>query len=242
MKRIILQPVAYLLLFFAFIVSCELETEIIGDGNVTTNRRYVSSFSQLEIDGVLNVYLKQADEYKVEISTDENLQDIVMVDNEDDILKIYTNTSSDFEATEMNIYISAPNVEEIYVDGVTAFYVKEQFNQSDLYVEKNNTGNIYLNTVCQNFTLITDGVGDVEIVGSANDAVIDNALVGDLHAYEFITNSMIFTQRSTGIAEINVLSRLAVEFISVGDVYCKNEPETIERSGDGAGHLYISGE
>ncbi len=239
MKKNALQPIVYLLLLVVFAVSCELETEVVGDGNVTTNRRYVSSFSRLEIDGILNVYLKQADEYKVEVKTDENLQEIVLVDSEDDILKIYTNTSYDFEATEMNVYISTPAVEEVSVDGVTAFYVKEQFNQNDLYVEKKNTGNIYLNAVCQSFTLITDGVGDVDLIGSANDAVIDNAMVGNLYAYEFIANNMIFTQASTGDAQINVQSRLAVEFTGVGDVYCQSAPETIEKTGDGTGHLYI---
>ena len=73
------------LIFFS---SCEIEKNIEGNGKVITKRRNTSSFTEININGVLDVYLKQGDLYKVEVITDENLQQIVETEKRGNTLYI----------------------------------------------------------------------------------------------------------------------------------------------------------
>ena len=233
------QLIGYILVLILLLAGCEIDNALEGNGNVTVSRHILSDFDRLEIDGVLDVHLIQGEYSRVEVRTDENLHSIVSVTSEDGTLRIKTSSNNDFEATEMNVYVTAQALNEIKLDGITALYAREQFNQPELYIEKKNTGFMYINTVVQKFTLITDGVGDAVLVGKAQDAIIDNSMTGNIKAYDFITNNLILTHNSTGTAKVNVLANFTLEMIGVGDVYCKTKPAVIDQSGDGLGRLYI---
>ena len=240
MKNIkIYQAIGYILILMLTMTGCELDDNIEGSGLVTTKSHSINEFTDLHIDGVLNVYFKQADNFKVEVRTDDNLHSILHVENIGNTLKIYTDSEDDFEATEMDVFVSAPEVLSFTLDGVTALYVQDRFVQDQILIKKRNTGYMYLNTVTQEFTLISDGVGDVDLFGKTMDATIDNSMIGNISAYEFTTDKMNLSHNGTGTININVLTQLDVNISGVGDVYCKGDPGDISKSGNGIGKLYM---
>jgi hypothetical protein len=230
-----------LLIFMAivFINSCELEQKLEGNGNVTTRRVAVQDFSELDIDGVFNVYLKQDDRIRLQVKTDENLQEIIEVEQINDVLYIKTDLNADYTATQMDIYISIPDISYISLEGVTALYCENAFALSDLLIDKSNTGNLYLNAKLNTLTLNASGSGEIELIGKAERAVINNSMVGDISAFNFYTTSMKLDHDGTGDVEIYVLESLEVALSGVGDVYYKGDPESITQSSDyRVGRLY----
>jgi hypothetical protein len=233
------QLLGYVILFLLIMTSCEEQQDIEGNGIVTTEFRPVTTFSELSVDGVLNVYFKQADVHEVRVKTDDNLHTLVMVEQLGDMLKVFTDTDAEFEATELDVFITAPYVNNFVLDGVTALYVTEVITLDHLSVHKKNTGYMHMQAVVDRFDLISDGVGDIDLEGKTMTATVDNVMIGNIHAYNFKADKMFLTHNGTGTIEINVISDLQVEIFGVGDVYCKGAPENVERSGNGIGSLHV---
>ncbi len=229
-----------ILALILFSTSCELDTKLEGNGNVVSRRVAVQSFDEIDIDGVLNVYLKQGDLGKVEIVTDENLQDIVEVENVNGVLYINTETNSEFDATQLDVFITVPNLTKIDLDGVTALYCEGTLYLDDLEVEKHNTGYMQLSTSLDHLFITSSGIGDMSLIGKANEVVLDNTMTGNISAYDFITKSLVLSHDGTGDVHVFVLDYLEVSLTGVGDVYCKGNPDTIRKSSENiVGHLYM---
>lgn len=243
MKTInVIFSIGYIFLLVAMFTSCEIETELEGNGEVTTKRQLVQEFDELSIDGVLNVYYAQADSYKAEVKTDENLHGIVNIENVNGKLKVYTDTDDEFDATCMDVYIWAPNVSKIVLDGVTALYFENKMEQNALVIEKHNTGYMYFNGTLRFLTIVTDGIGDMELVGESENMTIDNNMIGDIKAYDFEVDFLTLFQGGAGTVQVNVKSQIDVELLGVGDVYCKGAPTDVLESGAGLGRLYVVAE
>ena len=63
----------------------------IHGGNVVTTERSISSdFDQIKVSEGLDVYITQTNEVSVNVEADENLQDIILTEVENGILRIHT--------------------------------------------------------------------------------------------------------------------------------------------------------
>ncbi len=223
----------------ALFSSCEVESDPKGSGNVTTQRRSVQDFDELDINGVLTVYLQQSDNHKVEVVTDENLQYIVNVESVNGILYIRTNDDVDFQATRMDVYISTPDISAIRLDGVTAMYCRDTLSLNNVDIEKTNTGFMEFRAILSQLTIETYDIGDMELHGKAITTKIRNQMVGDIFAYGFKTDDMYLSHGGTGEIEIYVSDSLEVDISGVGDVHCKGNPNYIDKNVSGVGKLFI---
>ncbi|QQS51577.1 MAG: DUF2807 domain-containing protein [Bacteroidota bacterium] len=228
-----------ILLTLSIFPSCETEKDLNGNGKVTTRSYKVESFNQLNIDGVLTVYFQQGEKYAVEVKTDDNLHEIVSVLSEGESLKIFTNTKDNFQATVLNVYVTAPSVDAILLNGVTALYITDTLVQDELLVTKENTGVLSLNLELEHFLLNSDGVGEILLKGRADKAYIHNIMLGDIHAFEFIVRNLEISHQGTGNIELNVIDKLELDFQGVGNIYCKGNPTEVIKKGNGTGNVFL---
>lgn len=235
----IYQFIGYLLVFLTVLSSCELDDGLEGNGNVTTQRQSVQEFTNLNIDGVLNVYFIQGESFKAEVRTDENLHGIVHFVNEGETLKVYTNTDEEYEATEMDVFITAPTVSNIGLNGVTALYIQTPIRQNSLTIDKQNTGYMLLTGALKYLTIHADGIGDMDLVGKSENMILVNDMIGTINAFDFSVDYLTLSHGGTGIVEINVGAKLDIEMHGIGDVYCKGNPLEVNKTGKGIGRLYM---
>lgn len=234
-----IQTVLFILITLFFASGCEFEQKLEGSGKITTRRVVVQEFSDLDIEGVFNVYLKQDKLTRLEVLTDENLQHLVQVEQIKDVLYIKTDPDGDYSATQMDIYITTPDITYINLEGVTALYCESALELSNLQIDKNNTGNLQLNAKLNTLTLNSSGTGEINLVGKAERTVINNSMVGDIYAFDFYSTSMKLTHDGTGDVEIYVLEDLDVALTGIGDVYYKGNPKSITHSSEHrVGRLY----
>ncbi len=230
----------FVLVAMVFTTGCEMEKTLEGNGNVTSQRIAMQDFTKIEANGIFTLYLKQGDLGKVEIQTDENLQDLISVENVNGTLTIKTDRNSDFNATRMDVYITAPDISYLSIEGVTSVYCENTFFLSKLVVDKDNTGDLQLNLNLDVLEINSTGMGNIELSGKSNKLIMNNSMTGDISAYGFITRDMKLTHDGTGDIEIYVLDDLEIALTGVGDVYCKGNPENITKTEENVvGHLYL---
>ena len=224
----------------AFLSGCEMENDLEGNGNVTTNRRYTGSFTGIDINGVLDVYLTQSDAYKVEVVTDENLQDVVEVENHNNVLYVKTKDDAEYNATQMDVYITCPDITRINLDGVTALYTVDTLNIETVVIEKQNTGYLNFSAIVDVLKITSNDVGTIELSGKGHDVTINNNMIGDINAFGFKAYNLTLVHDGSGKVDVFVTNNFDVDISGVGNVYCKGNPTNVTNTGENmVGHLYM---
>lgn len=235
MKRII-----YLLLL-TLLFSCEKPSECIeSTGEIVTRDVPISAFTRLEVYRGIAVQITEGANYSLQIKSGENLIDNVEVKQEGQILKLKDNTSCNWlrEYGQTTIYITAPNIEEIYskterdissngvltYPNLTLIAVDangdsvEGAGTSDFHLEINNT----------KLVINSNNVARFFITGSTNQAEF-YFWAGDsrINAENFTVQHLYVFHRGSNDMYVKPMQSISGKIVSTGNVILKNNPPTI---------------
>ena len=88
------------------------------DGNIVTEERTVSAFSEVALSSIGNVYVEQAAEQSVIVETSSNLQDIIQTKVHGNTLEIKTKHGKCIHGNpELNIYVKTPDLTALRISG-----------------------------------------------------------------------------------------------------------------------------
>ena len=154
------------LIFLAALITVSLSGCIIrggirGNGNVVSRERPVTGFSGLTINGAANINVYTSESYKVIVTTDSNIQDIVETKILGDSLQIGQKPNTNFNPTKFVIDIYMPEIKNISVNGAGDIKVAEG-KTSALEITLNGAGKIDAqNYEVQNVDITLSGAGEV---------------------------------------------------------------------------------
>ncbi|MFB6340603.1 head GIN domain-containing protein [Saccharicrinis sp. FJH62] len=237
MKNTILLIVAVLTLTLVAFDAPKDDIDIRGNGDVIITSRAVSSFSELKIDGVFNIYLLQGDQEKVEVETDENLQDVVIVRNKDNELRIKTKDDINIKhSTKSNIYITLRNINKMEINSVGKTECKDILNLDRLSLEVNSVGKTIMKIDCNQLNAEVNAVGAVILEGKAKSANIEHTGVGSMSAYHFNVAYLSLEHSGIGSVEAYATKELSISSDGIGSVRYKGPAEVtkLETSGIGS--------
>jgi hypothetical protein len=147
-----------------FLTSCVFSFEgIKGDGNVVGQERTTNVFYSIAVDGAANVNVHQSERYKVEVTTDSNLQDFVLVEVKNDVLHIGTKENTNLKPTKLFVDVYLPELQRINISGVgnVKFF---NGNASHLVISLSGVGNIDSQDYqVENVVINQSGVGNAKI-------------------------------------------------------------------------------
>jgi hypothetical protein len=172
-----------------------------GSGNSTTDKRQMSNFTQVNLEGDYTVILTQDNSMLVEITADDNLLQYITTTVEFGTLVIST-TQSICSSSTVSISIgigtlsclSAAGKDQITASGaITAQNLSLQFSGSDT---------LTLDLTATGLTTSINGQATVNLTGSVPSHTISVSGNGTLNAPEFAVNS--FTTHTSGAGKYNV--------------------------------------
>lgn len=237
MKNIILLFVVALTLTLVAFDAPKDDIDIRGNGNVITTSRAVLPFSELYVDGVFNIYLLQGDQEKVEVETDENLQDVVTVINKGKELKIKTKDDINIKhSTKNNIYITITNINKLEINSVGRTECKNELKVDRLSLEVNSVGKTLMKLDCIQLNAEINAVGSLILEGKAKSANIEHTGVGSMSAYGFNVAYLSLQHSGIGSVEAYATKELSISSDGIGSVRYKGAAEVtkLETSGIGS--------
>jgi hypothetical protein len=170
MKRIVFVLFTSML----FLTSCN---GIKGDGNIVSQNRTTSEFYGITIEGTADVNVWHDKDYKVVVTTDNNLQDFVSVEAKNNIL--YINTKPRLKPTKLMVEVHLPELQSINLKGVGNVKLPAG-NASGLKISLSGVGNIDAqNYQVENIAINHSGVGDA-IIWATNSLSGTLSGVGDI--------------------------------------------------------------
>ena len=163
MKRLVLKTISALICGIVsasmlFLTSCT--GGIQGNGNIVSQERVASDFHGITLSGVASINVHPCEDYKVEVTTDDNLQDFISVEAKNGILYIASKDNKNLRPTKLIVDVHLPELQSIKLSGVGNVKVSNG-NTSNLEISLSGVGNLDAqNYEVENVTIKQSGVGN----------------------------------------------------------------------------------
>lgn len=207
-------------------VSTNGKNAVKGEGKVVSKSFDLKDFDAIRINGqASDAVFTQSSEYEVTLRTHENLFDIMDYHVEGTTLVIETKDKKNFRAEEFELFIKAPMLKRLEVNGATDFDIPAGLvSEGDLKVEINGAGDMAFKRIrcaslrieingaadlevedidVQKVDVDVNGAGDVTLSGKAGTASFEVNGAGDIDARNLSVAGEV-TKRKAGIASIKL--------------------------------------
>ncbi len=197
----------YLFLFGIILFSaCDDQNgpEIQGSENIISEVREVGSFESIHISSVINATIVKGGQ-NLAISANDNIIDLVQTEVRDRVLFIDLEDGN-YGEISITANIAAPELLGLTTVGVNTVQVNqfEDLDQVEINIE---------------------GVGNIQMSGSANEVSINSSGASNLEAFNFITSNCEINLTGVGNVQITVTGELSGALSGVGNILYKGTPE-----------------
>ena len=210
-----------------------------GNGHVVTQNRTVQPFTGIELDGAFSVEVSQdGGDESVKVETDDNLQQLITVKNDGNTLVLaMTKKSAINWSTKMKVYVNVKSVDHLTSSMVGKLSSSETLKADSLYLNIKSVGatNLQLDTKFLHADL--SAVGNTTLAGTTQEARINNASVGALHAYDLKAQTMMIHNTALGLTEIYADSAFYIRSDAVGKLNYKGPGAVKEMNASGVGNV-----
>ena len=213
-----------------FVSSCEPAPWT--NGNPTTETRYFEEpISAIHVYHDINVTLVESDEFRIEVTTGENLMEKITSTVENGILYLKNENirnwirSYDYPL-EIKIYHNCINkvYYESWGDLTTEGYISQDtINRFDLIVN-HGSGHIDISLNCKALIVRThDGTAKVTLAGSANYTDIYHNARNNIYAKDLVSKDAIVNVYYEGSVYVNSTNKLEALVDDFGSIYYNKE-------------------
>jgi hypothetical protein len=206
------------------ISSCE---KVSGDGPVVNETRNISNFDGLDLRVAADVYFKQDANFKVEISAQRNILEVMetYVSNNKLVIK-FRNDVRVRTHDPIIVQISAPSSSSFRLSGSGSISVTGALSPSSMELDISGSGNI---TIPQ----LTTGYLDARISGSGNININNGSATqqklrisgsGSMDLVNILSEKADIETSGSGDIKVNATKFLDVKISGSGSVYYRNNP------------------
>ncbi|MFH2046649.1 MAG: head GIN domain-containing protein [Pseudomonadota bacterium] len=187
-----------------------------GNGIDKKEKRAVSEFKSVEIDGAFNVYIECQKKKSIEVRGDSNILPHIITRVVGSTLQITSNKTI-CPKRLLEVRVSVDNVEKISASGAVDLLISG-VNNNGLDVE-------------------VDGAVDVKASGKTKNLKLDVSGAGDIKAKELKAENVDVIVNGAGNAVVNVSKKLKAEINGAGDITYYGNPKEVVKDVSGVGDI-----
>ena len=206
-----------------------------GNGQVVEESREVSDdFTEVSAAEGLDVFVTQADDFKISVEADENVIDLIATDIRDGRLKIHT-TENIGRATK-NIYVSLPEVTAVSSSSGADLVVQNVLEVDQLEVDASSGSDIEIEVNAREINANTSSGADIKISGKTEMLYADASSGSDIRAKRLEAKSCNANASSGADIDVNVSESLIADASSGADISYSGEP-SVKKSKSASGSV-----
>ena len=210
-----------------------------GSGKVVTEERKVKPFRKISVSGVFPVEITQnGGPASVKVQTDENLQDIIRVYNDEEWLHVETEDNAKIRrSTKMKVQININDIDELEFQSVGSLKTTGTIKLDSLELYSEAVGKLNLSIEADYLRANLNSVGSTTLDGKVREVRINNKSIGSLSAYGLKTNTIMIHNTAVGTAEVYADSAFYIRSSAIGTLYYKGSGEVKELKSEGIGKV-----
>jgi hypothetical protein len=204
-----------------------------GTGEIVSEEFELDGFSKIDFDVAGNLHLTQGEEQLVRIDADEKIMEKLIVEVEDDTLKISLKPLT-ISFVSINTYVTIPDLDNITINGSGSVIGKTHFTTEKLALRINGSGYLDLDLDVKELNTNIAGSGEMDLAGSALKHFSSIEGSGDIKAASLATDNTEINIEGSGSVDINVAKSLDINIEGSGDVEYSGKATVIQKiSGSG---------
>lgn len=209
-----------------------------GNGDVVTKTRNVGSYDGVKLVGSMNVQLVSGSEGKLTIEAESNLQEHILTEVKNGMLKISTEKGYNLSPKD-DILITVPveSISEISVTGSGDIWTKDMLKSSNMKVQVTGSGDLVLDLEVKNLEGMVTGSGDITLKGRSQNFECTVTGSGDFEAYELQAENVEARVSGSGDIMVNASNSLKASVSGSGDIVYKGNPAKQDFKTHGSGSV-----
>ena len=236
--------VILIITLFLFTTTGCIGSRIAGDGKIVEEKREIINFTKIKVSSILNVELRQADEYDILVKTDENLMEYIITEEKNGVLYIYCKKKfNNIKPTKLIVYVSLPNLEKLEGSGACNIEMKNNFTLKDFECDFSGAADIKLNFTALNFDCDISGASDVYVKSKHTKNNIEISGASEVN-FEFIAEQT--NLNISGASDISLKGRSTnfdIELSGASDLDAyefNSNTGDVNASGASSAKIYVS--
>jgi len=208
-----------------------------GNGKVTIEDRTVTEpFSSIRATEGLDVYLTQATNSKITVEADENLQELILVEVNDDVLKIHTKKNIG-RSESKKVLVHFKDISSI--TGTSGSNVKSTntINAKHLHVRGSSGSNLTLDVGTEVLECSTSSGCNLKLSGNTIKLITDASSGSDIEAENLNAESTNAQASSGANISVNTSDALVAKASSGGNISYYGNPKSVEKSDGVSGNI-----
>ena len=210
------------------------------DGVIENETRSLTGFDKVFFNNIGDLHITQGAEFNFEAKGQRIILDALETSIENEELIININECFNGEAYQLDLYITAPEFEEIEMAGVGKVTTQNVIIADTLTLILSGISPAF-NISCDVDSLSSrlSGDGIMKLSGQSDRHSILHSGIGDIQALDLATNHTNVRLNGLGDCYVNASETLNATLNSMGNVYYTGFP-TINKQGDGGGGIIDS--
>lgn len=214
---------SFLVVFLLGVSSCRngFFKTVHGNGVATTDNRYVKDFHRLEVQGFMNVFLIQGDEYNVRLEGESNVLPFIetFVDEGRLVVRVKRNININ-TSRELNVYVTSKFFSDVSLSGSGDVVANTKLtNDHGITFSLSGSGTVTAEVDAPEVLTELAGSGKLKLRGETAKLKVDIAGSGDYESPELKSEDAKIAIAGSGNAHVYASMKLDVEIAGSGDVY-----------------------
>lgn len=211
---------------------------VTGNGSLATEERAVSNFSDIEVQGGVDVYVTQGANYAVKVEADRNLLPYIETESDGDELEIGSRDGYNLRPRAgMKVYVTVPALAEIGVSGSgTALLQNKLTSNGRVTTKVSGSGDIKGAIDAPQVSANIAGSGTITLSGNTRDFKAGIGGSGDIRCFDLMSEATDINISGSGNAQVYASKQLDVNIAGSGDVQYRGTA-TVNQRIAGAGSI-----
>jgi len=246
--------IVFVLVILVGLASCLIMgNRVKGNGDLTTIEKTLPPFNKIDVRGKTEVHFHLSPDYRVEVTTDSNIQEYILTDVENQVLIIQPEKYINLSPTKELLDIYCPEISAVSLSGSSFFKADDDITTSNFKIDisgsgtinanissesiamdVSGSGKIISNVSCDNIAMDISGSGDVELSGASKMFKIDINGSGEMKGKNFTTDDCVVDINGSGSMTAAVNNNLEGKISGSGKIMYRGNPKiTFYNSGSG---------
>jgi len=209
------------------LASCEkqgLKSCMVAEGDTLTRKLSFESFSGVELDADVDVFVAQGLPQSIRMVGHSNLLDELKTEVSGGAIRIVSGRCFSEKGIRPRVFVTIPEVTRLDVTGTGNIYT-DPLICNILEVKLGGAGQLIINAESNKTITTLNGSGIISLNGSSNSHWVNLGGSGKIYSFLLPSNDINVDHKGDGTIEVNAIKNLRVVHSGSGDVRYKGKPE-----------------
>ncbi|MGK0253859.1 MAG: hypothetical protein ACI9OE_001339 [Mariniflexile sp.] len=208
-----------------------------GNGDVKIENRTMNQpFTAIKATEGLDVYLTQSDSESIRVEADENLQDIIVTEVIDGVLKIHTKQNIG-RCTSKKVMVSFRDISSIISTSGSDVYSTNTITTETLELESTSGSDMKLDVNTTTLNCKSTSGSDLKLSGKTIKLIAEATSGSDIKAEDLIAESSQVKATSGAGITVNTTKELTANATSGADIKYLGNPEVVNKNNSSSGSI-----